>query len=77
MLRTDRMLTSARNHGLEIYHTEYKYMIVRNQRKKEYRIMKKTVISVVGKDKVGILFNVCKYLAGNHINILDIAQTIV
>jgi ACT domain-containing protein len=39
--------------------------------------MKKTVISVVGKDKVGIIFNVCKYLAGNQINILDIAQTIV
>ena len=39
--------------------------------------MKKTVISVVGKDKVGIIYNVCKYLAGNQINILDIAQTIV
>lgn len=39
--------------------------------------MKKTVISVVGKDKVGIIFQVCKYLAGNQINILDIAQTIV
>jgi ACT domain-containing protein len=39
--------------------------------------MKKTVISVVGKDKVGIIFHVCKYLAGNQINILDIAQTIV
>ena len=37
--------------------------------------MKKTVISVVG--KVGIIYNVCKYLAGNQINILDIAQTIV
>ena len=39
--------------------------------------MKKTVISVVGKDKVGIIFHVCQYLAGNQINILDIAQTIV
>ncbi|MBO5087701.1 MAG: ACT domain-containing protein [Lachnospiraceae bacterium] len=39
--------------------------------------MKKTVISVVGMDKVGIIFQVCKYLAGNQINILDIAQTIV
>ena len=39
--------------------------------------MKKTVISVVGKDKVGIIFHVCLYLAGNQINILDIAQTIV
>ena len=39
--------------------------------------MKKRVISVVGMDKVGIIFQVCKYLAGNQINILDIAQTIV
>ncbi|MDE5779602.1 MAG: ACT domain-containing protein [Lachnospiraceae bacterium] len=39
--------------------------------------MKKTVISVVGEDKVGIIFKICKYLAGNQINILDIAQTIV
>ena len=35
------------------------------------------IITVVGKDKVGIIFNVCKYLAGNQINILDISQTIV
>ena len=39
--------------------------------------MKKAVISVVGKDQVGIIYNVCKYLAENKINILDIAQTIV
>ncbi|MGN0439031.1 MAG: ACT domain-containing protein [Lachnospiraceae bacterium] len=39
--------------------------------------MKKTVISVVGKDKVGIIYKVCEYLANNGINILDIAQTIV
>lgn len=61
----------------EIYDSEYNYMMVKHHGKKEYRIMKKTVISVVGKDKVGIIFNVCKYLAGNQINILDIAQTIV
>lgn len=39
--------------------------------------MKKAVISVVGKDKVGIIYKVCEYLAKNNINILDIAQTIV
>ena len=39
--------------------------------------MKKAVISVVGKDKVGIIYKVCEYLAQNNINILDIAQTIV
>lgn len=39
--------------------------------------MKKTIITVVGKDTVGIIAKVCTYLAENHINILDISQTIV
>ena len=37
--------------------------------------MKKTVITVVGKDSVGIIAKT--YLADNQINILDISQTIV
>lgn len=39
--------------------------------------MKKTIITVVGKDSVGIIAKVCTYLANNNINILDISQTIV
>ena len=39
--------------------------------------MKKCVITVVGKDTVGIIAKVCEYLAGTNINILDISQTIV
>jgi ACT domain-containing protein len=39
--------------------------------------MKRTVITVVGKDKVGIIAKVCTYLANNSINILDISQTII
>lgn len=39
--------------------------------------MKKTIITVVGNDKVGIIAKVCTYLAENQINILDISQTIV
>jgi len=39
--------------------------------------MKKTIITVVGKDTVGIIAKVCTYLADNGINILDISQTIV
>ena len=39
--------------------------------------MKKTVITVVGKDTVGIIAKVCTYLAENQVNILDISQTIV
>ncbi|MCQ2524282.1 MAG: ACT domain-containing protein [Lachnospiraceae bacterium] len=39
--------------------------------------MNKTIITVVGKDTVGIIAKVCTYLADNNINILDISQTIV
>ena len=39
--------------------------------------MKMTLITVVGKDTVGIIARVCTYLADNQINILDISQTIV
>lgn len=38
--------------------------------------MEKAVITVVGKDKVGIIAAVCNYLAKVNINILDISQTI-
>ena len=37
----------------------------------------KVIITVVGKDTVGIIAKVCTYLAENGINILDISQTIV
>lgn len=39
--------------------------------------MKKTIITVVGKDTVGIIAKVCTFLAENNVNILDISQTIV
>ena len=39
--------------------------------------MKKCIITVVGKDTVGIIAKVCTYLAETSINILDISQTIV
>lgn len=39
--------------------------------------MKKTIITVVGKDCVGIIAKVCTYLSEHKINILDISQTIV
>ncbi|ABD42355.1 ACT domain-with protein [Methanospirillum hungatei JF-1] len=40
-------------------------------------IMSKTIITVVGKDAVGIIAKVCTYLANNQINVEDISQTIV
>lgn len=39
--------------------------------------MKKAIITVVGRDTVGIIANICTYLAEQKINILDISQTIV
>ncbi len=38
--------------------------------------MKKTIITVVGQDRVGIIARVCTFLAEKKINILDISQTI-
>lgn len=37
----------------------------------------KAIITVVGKDTVGIIAKVCTYLSENQINVLDISQTIV
>ena len=37
----------------------------------------KTIITVVGKDTVGIIAKICTYLSNNKINVLDISQTIV
>ncbi|MCD8027917.1 MAG: ACT domain-containing protein [Erysipelotrichaceae bacterium] len=39
--------------------------------------MEKAIITVVGKDQVGIIAKVCTYLADKKINILDISQTIL
>ncbi|MEO3946879.1 ACT domain-containing protein [Gorillibacterium sp. CAU 1737] len=37
----------------------------------------KGIITVLGKDRVGIIAKVCTYLAAEKVNILDISQTIV
>ena len=39
--------------------------------------MKKAIITVVGKDTVGIIARTSAYLAKNTINILDISPTVV
>ena len=39
--------------------------------------MEKVIITVLGKDSVGIIAKVCTYLSENDINILDISQTII
>lgn len=37
----------------------------------------KAVVTVVGKDQVGIIANVCLALASYQINVLDISQTVM
>ena len=37
----------------------------------------KVIITVVGKDTVGIIAQVCTYLSEGSVNVLDISQTIV
>lgn len=39
--------------------------------------MEKAIITVVGKDQIGIIAKVCNYLASENINIMDISQTIM
>ena len=39
--------------------------------------MNKVIITVVGKDTVGIIAKVCTYLSEGSVNVLDISQTIV
>lgn len=39
--------------------------------------MNRTIITVIGKDRVGIIARVCTFLAENDINVLDINQSIV
>lgn len=37
----------------------------------------KAIVTVIGKDRVGIIASVCKVLAESGVNILDISQTIL
>ncbi len=39
--------------------------------------MNRTIVTLVGKDHVGIIAAVCNFFADNNINILDIKQTTV
>ena len=37
----------------------------------------KAIVTVVGKDAVGIIANVCTLLASYNVNVLDISQTVM
>ena len=56
----------------------YTVKIVSVQRaRNEETTMQKTIVTVVGKDTVGIIAKICTYFSNNQINILDISQTII
>lgn len=37
----------------------------------------RAIVTVIGKDRVGIIADVCALLLGNSVNILDISQTVM
>jgi ACT domain-containing protein len=37
----------------------------------------KGIVTVLGKDSVGIIAKICSYMSDKNVNVLDIAQTIV
>lgn len=37
----------------------------------------RAIVTVIGRDRVGIIADVCTLLAGHKVNILDISQTIL
>ena len=37
----------------------------------------KAIVTVVGKDQVGIIASVCMHLASYNVNVLDISQTVM
>lgn len=39
--------------------------------------MNRAIVTIVGKDTVGIIATVCTFMAEKQVNILDISQTIV
>ncbi|HJJ27250.1 MAG: ACT domain-containing protein [Clostridia bacterium] len=39
--------------------------------------MEKVIITVVGRDTVGIIARICTYLSDKHVNVEDISQTVV
>lgn len=38
--------------------------------------MSRTIVTLIGKDHVGIIASVCYFFADNNINILDLKQTV-
>lgn len=37
----------------------------------------RAIVSVIGKDQVGIIANVCSLLSARQVNVLDISQTVL
>ena len=74
----------VKNVPLHVENVKRKHSAVRRkteQEKEEADRMEQTadkvIITVVGKDVVGIIAKVCLYLSENQINVLDISQTTI
>ncbi len=37
----------------------------------------RAIVSVIGKDQVGIIANICSLLSAHQVNVLDISQTVL
>ena len=37
----------------------------------------KAIVTVIGRDQVGIIANICQVLSAQNVNVLDISQTIL
>ena len=37
----------------------------------------RAIVSVIGKDQVGIIANICSLLSAHRVNVLDISQTVL
>lgn len=75
------ILLSGHHKNIDIWRHEQSVRITKEKRpdllKPKGDNYMKGIITVVGKDQVGIIAKVCTYLSNEGINILDISQTIV
>ena len=78
--RVNKSLRTARTHflhNISIFAIRYIFISLPAVNTFRNHTMNRTIITVVGKDTVGIIAKVCTYMADHQINILDISQTII
>lgn len=80
-LESREALAVYANHPLHLAAKTHFFPWVQTRTAADYEVseerMTKAVVTVVGKDRVGIIANVCTALAGFQVNVLDINQTVM